>query len=118
MEPEWFTETGLYDFPGTLFPCNPTSCLLDLMVFGVPDLPQEPHFCLFCSTPPKKRTKSICLLTCVSFRVLGRGGITHMLAYFCHRSRVECKFLHFTLVKQLLFEDFSVPALTLGPQGP
>ena len=54
MGPEWWPEPGFYDSPGTLFPCNTTSFLLDLLLFRVPDQPQEPLFLLFCYGPPKK----------------------------------------------------------------
>ena len=55
MEPGWCPDPGFYDFPGTLFPFNATWFLLDFLVFGVPDLPQEPLFFVGFVPPPKKQ---------------------------------------------------------------
>ena len=53
MEPEWLPEIGFYDFTKNLLPCNTTSFLLDVLVFRIPNLPQEPQqmYSLLCPNP-------------------------------------------------------------------
>ena len=115
MEPEWCPDPGFYAFPGTLFPFNTTWFLLDFLLFGVPDLPQEPLFFFAMLRPQKNNTTLIFLWILVSFWVPVRGGITHFCGLLAHHSRTECEFSKFTPTKHMVFEAISGARVPLGP---
>ena len=117
MEPEWCLDSGFYDFPGTLFPCNTTWFLLDFLGFAVPDLPQEPFFFVL-FRPPQNNTNLIFIEILISFWVPVRGGITHFCGLFAHHSRTECEFSKFTPTKHMVFEAISGARVHLRPPGP